>query len=161
MNQLGKIFNGINIMMRRWADKSYPRSWIPSESNVSYNLVARKFTSLTRFCTLRIRIIMLKRYHSKLSEELYCYLTSPKVKCRYQLKQQEHPGVPWSHSIICHEYKFINNRAITPTGLQGLDTSRWNFWRYNKRKDNNLNSNEHILTITWAIFICSSSALVR
>lgn len=88
INQLGKVFDGINIMMRRGTDKSHTSSGIPCDCNIPNNLVAWKFTSFTWLGTLydkEANIVNKQSQPVKKIKNTSSYITSPNVRGMYQL----------------------------------------------------------------------------
>ena len=53
MDELREIFNGVNIVMRRWRNKSYARGRMSNFCNPWVDLVTRKLTAFARLCALR------------------------------------------------------------------------------------------------------------
>ena len=52
MNQLSQVFNGINIVMRRWRDQSHTRFAVAQPGDVVIDLRTRQLPAFTRFGTL-------------------------------------------------------------------------------------------------------------
>ena len=52
VDELLKIFNGVDVVVRRWGDQTDTRGGVPSVGNRTDNLVARKLSTLTGLSTL-------------------------------------------------------------------------------------------------------------
>jgi hypothetical protein len=52
IDQLGKIFNGINVMVRGWRYKWNPRFRISQPRNICTNFLPRQLATFTRLGTL-------------------------------------------------------------------------------------------------------------
>ena len=53
MNQLCQIFNGVDIVMRRWTDQTNARRAVPNPGNVGIHFPTRQFATFTRLRCLR------------------------------------------------------------------------------------------------------------
>ena len=53
VNQLGEVFDGVDVMVRRWRNQTYPRGGVADFGDPRIDFLARKLTAFPWFCTLR------------------------------------------------------------------------------------------------------------